>query len=108
MFEYRAMIDNVVDGDTVDVRVDLGFKVETKQRIRLAGIDTPERGQIGYHEAKAKLTELLSGKETTMRSSKVSKWGYYLGDFYTADGTHINQLMIDLKLAKPYDGGTKS
>lgn len=108
MFEYKAKIENVVDGDTVDASVDLGFKVQTRQRIRLNGIDTPEKGQPGYMEAKQKLIWLLLNKEVTMRSSKVSKWGYYLGDFYLDDGSHVNQVMIDLNLAKPYDGGTKS
>jgi micrococcal nuclease len=108
MFEYKVTVDNVVDGDTVDVTVDLGFKIYTKQRIRLNGIDTPERGQAGYQEAKEHLSTLVLNKTLVMKSTKLSKWGYYLGDFYTDQGLHVNQEMIDLKLAKPYDGGTKS
>ncbi len=107
MFEYKVNVDNVVDGDTVDVSVDLGFKVHTKQRIRLTGIDTPERGRPGYNEAKAGLGQLVLGKSLRMVSSKISKWGYYLGDFYTEEGLHVNQQMIDLGLARPYDGGSK-
>ena len=52
MYQYSATVYNVVDGDTIDVVVDLGFKITTKQRLRLNGIDTPEKGQPGFNEAK--------------------------------------------------------
>ena len=106
MHEYLACVDNVVDGDSVDVSIDLGFKIETRQRIRLAGIDAPERGQPGYINAKMHLYDRLFGKVATLRTTKISKWGYYLGDFYI-DDLHINQEMIVLGFAKPYFGGTK-
>ena len=106
MHEYLAFTEYVVDGDSVDVIIDLGFKINARQRIRLAGIDAPERGQPGYVDAKMHLHERLLNKVATLRTTKVSKWGYYLGDFYV-DGIHINQEMIILNLAKPYAGGTK-
>ena len=106
MHEYHATVYYVVDGDTVDVNVDLGFKVYTKQRIRLAGINTPERGQPGYEEAKQFLTEQVLNKVVRLQTTKASKWGYFLGDIYTAN-EHINQLMIAQGFAKPYFGGTK-
>ena len=108
MFEYKATVDYVVDGDTVEVTIALGFKITTKQRIRLSGIDTPEKGKPGYTEAKEHLISTLLNKTVTILSTKVSKWGYYLGNFYTEDGLHVNQQMIDLGLAKIYNGGTKS
>lgn len=106
MFEYKATIENVVDGDTVDAFVDLGFKVCIKQRLRLAGIDTPERGKPGYLEAKSFLTEKALDKVVTIRTEKVSKWGYFLADVFI-DGTHLNKALLDAGLAKPYDGGHK-
>lgn len=106
MFEYKCKVYYVVDGDTVDVDVDLGFKVYTKQRIRLSGIDTPERGQPGYAEAKLFLTETVLDKPITLKTTKASKWGYFLGEILL-DGVDVNQLMIDQGFAKPYFGGTK-
>lgn len=106
MFTYRATVYNIVDGDTIDVEVDLGFKIYTKQRIRLNRIDTPERGDIGFKEATNRLKELILDKEIQLTTTKVSKWGYYLGDIYIND-QNINQIMLNEGLAKSYNGGTK-
>ena len=108
MYNYKAVVLNVVDGDTIDVEIDLGFKVSTKQRIRLAGIDTPERGQNGYHEAKDRVTQLVLGREVLLTTYKVSKFGYYLGLVVLADtGESVNTILIQENLAKVYDGGKK-
>ena len=107
MYTYKATVFNVVDGDTVDVTVDLGFKMYSKQRIRLSRIDTPERGQPGFAEAGDFLRELIMNKEITLVTTKVSKWGYYLGDILL-NGEDVNQRMLDEGLAKPYNGGTKT
>ena len=106
MHTYRATVTNVVDGDTIDVTIDLGFKIFTKQRIRLNGIDTPERGKPGFDEAKQWVTNRLLGKDITLVTTKVSKWGYFLGDVYI-DQQHINHQLVEQTLANPYDGGTK-
>ena len=107
MYTYLATVDNIVDGDTVDVNIDLGFKLYNKQRIRLYGIDTPERGQPLYDEAKARTTELLLGKVLTLKTYKVSKFGQYLGAFLLDDGRIVNDILVAEGLAKPYFGGTK-
>jgi micrococcal nuclease len=107
MYTYKATVFNVVDGDTIDVNVDLGFKMYTRQRIRLNRIDTPERGQPGFAEAGHYLRELIMGKEIILVTHKVSKWGHYLGDILLLNGEDINQRMIDEGLAKPYSGGIK-
>ena len=106
MYTYQAFVYNVVDGDTIDVNVDLGFKIYTKQRIRLNRIDTPERGDAGFKEATDRLTELILNKNITLITTRVSKWGYYLGDVYLND-QDINQIMLNENLANPYSGGTK-
>ena len=106
MFTYRAKVYNIVDGDTIDVEIDLGFKIYTKLRIRLNRIDTPERGDTGFKEATNRLKELILDKEITLITTKISKWGYYLGDIYLND-QDINQIMLTENLAKPYSGGTK-
>ena len=108
MYAYKAIVTNVVDGDTVDVNVDLGFKVYSKQRIRLAGIDTPERGQPGYQEAKDRVTELVLNKEVCLQTFKASKFGYYLGILVVDDiEFNVNTTLILENLAKVYDGGKK-
>ena len=59
MYEYRAKVDRVVDGDTVDFIVDLGFKISFKIRTRLAGVNTPERGRADFKKATVMLENLL-------------------------------------------------
>ena len=59
MYEYRAKVDRVVDGDTVDFIVDLGFKISFKIRTRLAGVNTPERGKTDFKKATVMLENLL-------------------------------------------------
>lgn len=106
MYEYIGTVTNVVDGDTVDVTVDLGFKVTTAQRLRLAGVDTPERNQAGFNEAKAFTEAMIGGKLVSIKTHKVSKFGYYLADIYV-DGKNVSQELIAVGLGKPYDGGKK-
>ena len=67
MYEYKASIHRIIDGDTVDVAIDLGFAMSSRQRLRLYGIDTPETRTRDLEEkvrgkaAKARLMELLNG-----------------------------------------------
>lgn len=103
---FSGTVYNVVDGDTVDAELDLGFKLKIKQRLRLAGIDTPERGRPGYDEAKKALMEKTLNKPLTFITYKQSKWGYFLADIEVGD-IIINQQMISEGFAKPYTGGTK-
>lgn len=103
MFTYKAVVLNVVDGDTIDVRVDLGFRIFTTQRIRLSRIDTPERDQNGFAEARDFLIDLIEGKTITLRTHNVSKWGHFLGDVIL-DGQDINRLLLEKNLARPWVG----
>ena len=97
-FVYQAELDRVVDGDTVDVILDLGFDVKLhKQRVRLAGIDTPE----------SRLKELCVGT-FKIKSLGKSKYGRILGIPYTEDGQDICQMLIKEGHAVVYDGGKKS
>ena len=87
-FVYNARLDRIVDGDTFDCILDLGFDVKLhKQRVRLAGIDTPE----------LKIKSLGKGK-----------YGRILGIPYTEDGQDICQMLIDEGHAVEYHGGTKT
>lgn len=90
----KATIYNIVDGDTADAIIDLGFGITTKQRIRFELIDTPERGQDGYQEAKSFVTDLLLNKDVYIQTFKYKSggWGRYMGWIYLPreDGTLIN------------------
>ena len=102
-FTFPAVVTNVVDGDTMDVIIDIGFKLTTKQRIRLLGIDTPERGEPGYVEAGDYLRQYL-GKAMFIKTEKADSFGRYLGIFYDPDtGVSINDIMLELGFAKPWE-----
>ena len=89
MYEYRARVKRVVDGDTVDFVVDLGFNIHTTIRTRLLGVDTPERGHNDWNKATSTCIELLQsvgspstapveGTQVTIRTSKTGKYGRWL------------------------------
>jgi len=100
---YHAVIDYVVDGDTCDVLIDLGFHMTTRQRVRLLGIDTPERGQEGYHEAKDFLKKYL-GKDILVTTVKTGKFGRWLATLHCdkLDVESINDKLLHNGLAKRY------
>jgi len=112
-FVYQAEIERVVDGDTVDVTLDLGFDVKLhKQRVRLHGIDTPESRTRNLAEkklglaAKERLKELCVGR-FKVKSLGKGKYGRVLGIPYTEDGQDICQMLIDEGHAVEYFGGKK-
>jgi micrococcal nuclease len=118
MYEYRVKIVKVVDGDTVDVDIDLGFGVWLKkQRVRLYGIDTPESRTRDLVEkrfgnmAKAYLKDRLSGGAVLgTRLDKKGKFGRILGEFFVLDGeekSNINQELITNHHAVAYHGQSK-
>lgn len=107
MYTYKAKCYNVVDGDTIDITIDLGFKISINARVRLQGVDTPERGQYGYDQAKRFVSEHVYGKELLIRTTKVSKFGYYLAEVILPDNKILNQELITAGLAKPYHGEKK-
>lgn len=105
MYEYRATILKVIDGDTVDVAIDLGLRIITQQRIRLYGINAPEMTTEDGPRAKKRLGELLPiGAEVVLRTrkDKREKYGRYLGIFIDAEGHEVNQRMVQEGLAKEY------
>ena len=112
-FVYQAELERVVDGDTVDVTLDLGFDVKLhKQRVRLHGIDPPESRTRNLAEkklglaAKERLKELCVGR-FKVKSLGKGKYGRVLGIPYTEDGQDICQLLIDEGHAVEYYGGKK-
>ncbi len=116
MYNYKSKMLRVVDGDTVDVEMDLGFGVFMKTRVRLMGIDTPESRTRNLAEkswglaAKKRLQSLLEDKELVLQTKlqKKGKFGRVLGTLKTIkDEIDINQLLVLEGLAIPYEGGNK-
>ena len=120
MWTYRAKVIRVIDGDTVDVDIDLGFGIWQKnERVRIMGIDTPESRTRDKVEkkfglaAKARLKELLGA--TPILKTQVGKggedmkgkFGRILGDFMTDDGKKCGELLIKEGHAVKYTGGAK-
>ena len=118
MYEYKASLVKIVDGDTIDVDLDLGFEVVLKkQRIRLYGINTPESRTRDLEQkkyglaAKERLRELLEEADQILVTTEIDKkargkYGRILGTIF-AGSININNLMVDEGYAIAYYGGTK-
>lgn len=107
VYIYKAKVSNIVDGDTIDVELDLGFRITTRQRVRLYGVNTPERSQPGYQEAKDLLRAEILFKDVSLQSYKPEdKYGRWLAAVYVGP-TSISQLLIDKGLGVPYFGGSR-
>ena len=123
-YNFRVVkINRVVDGDTIDVTIDLGFDLYKKERVRVAGVDTPEKRTKNKEEKllgidatgwlKAKLEETIKGDEElivrTELKGGVGKYGRLLGWLYVGDSDlSLNEQMITEGYAHAYDGGTKN
>jgi len=109
---YKASVLRVIDGDTLYLRIDLGFAVFKEQRIRLAGIDSPALDQPNGVKAKNYvLKELASAPFIMVRTNKIDIYGRYVGDvFYSLkgeskdkifhSGRYLNQEIVDRGLAR--------
>ena len=115
-------INRVLDGDTIDVTIDLGFELFKKERVRIAGVDTPEKRTKNLEEKalgldatnwlKDKLEGAISGDDDLIIRTEivggVGKYGRLLGWCYIGDDTvSLNEQMIEEGYAHAYDGGTK-
>lgn len=119
MYEYTATLIRVIDGDTVDVILDLGFSLFKRERIRLAGIDTPEtrtknlEEKLFGMEAKDYVTERLTNADKIVcKTIKEGKYGRVLGWLYLTEDSlessiSLNQELINYGYAWEYDGGKK-
>ncbi len=123
-YNFRVVsIDKVLDGDTIDVTIDLGFDLYKKERVRIAGVDTPEKRTRDLEEKalgidatnwlKKKLEDTIAGDgdELSIRTELVGgmgKYGRLLGWLYiNEDQLSLNEQMITEGYAWEYDGGTK-
>jgi len=122
-YNFRVVkINKVVDGDTIDVTIDLGFDLYKKERVRIAGVDTPEKrtrdleekalGLDATYWMKDKLNETIKGDEELIIRTELKggtgKYGRLLGWLYVGeDDISLNEKMITEGYAWAYDGGTK-
>ena len=122
-YNFRVtQIDKVLDGDTIDVTIDLGFDLYKKERVRIAGVDTPEKRIRDLEEKKLgidatewlkeKLDSTIAGDDELIIRTElvggVGKYGRLLGWLYVGDGNvSLNEQMIEEGYAWAYDGGTK-
>ena len=109
MYNYKAKLIRCVDGDTVDLMVDLGFDMWHKIRVRLEGINTPEsrtrdlkEKELGL-QAKKFTENFLKGKEIVVHTNKQGKFGRYLANL-TVNGVDLGKSLIENKLAREYHG----
>lgn len=118
MYEYRATLIKVIDGDTVDIDIDLGMKISYRIRARLWGINTPETYGVKKESAeykagmaaKQRLIELLDTKSgdfivKTYKDRK-GKYGRYLVGIYVED-KNVNRILVEEGHATFYDGGKR-
>ena len=117
MYTYRIKLDRVIDGDTIDAYIDLGFDVSVKKRIRFMGINTPESRTRDLEEkarglaAKDRVIELLENCEelsikTIINKKARGKYGRILADIL-ADGINVNQTLVSEGHAVEYFGGKR-
>ena len=122
-YNFRVVkVNRVVDGDTIDVTIDLGFDLMKKERVRVAGVDTPEKrtrdleekalGLDATYWMKKQLEDTIAGDEELIIRTELKggtgKYGRLLGWLYVGDATvSLNEQMIEEGYAWAYDGGTK-
>ena len=122
MYTYKIKLDRVVDGDTIDADIDLGFDIKVKKRIRFMGINAPESRTKDLEEkakglaAKDRVKQLLEGCENiTLKSHGIGKFGRCLGEIFLdmVDGSEkltlesLNELLIKEGHATEYHGGKR-
>ena len=108
---YKAKVVRVIDGDTIDVDIPMGFGItKTKQRCRSHGIDTPESRINTKRQPERIRMKVLCGKQVYIESldgGKLDKYGRLLINLYTLEGINISATLIKEGLAIKYDGGRK-
>lgn len=116
LYNYKAEIEEVIDGDTVDVKIDVGFSTFKKIRLRLNGIDTPEVRTSNDKEKKAgKLVSefvrkmLRNSTDLYINTKKKGSFGRYLADIYIyrVEKCSFNQYLIEKGFAKKYDSDSE-
>ena len=116
-FTYTAHVVDVVDGDTLDVTLDLGFRIYHRERIRVYGVNTPERGQPGYQAAKDRVAQLCLDRDVHVVTHKpADKYGRWLASVavpdkegeFTLAVSDLAAILIGANLGVAYFGGART
>ena len=106
-YVYKALITGVIDGDTVDAEIDLGFKIKADLRLRIARIDTPELNsqdsaiRLKALEAKQYVIDTILLKQVVITTTKPDKYGRYLAEIYYSD-FNLSDKLLEMGLAVKY------
>ena len=108
MYQYKVKeVLRVVDGDTLDLLIDLGFDLTLKQRVRLLYVDTPElrsrdlEEKVAARAAKVFVEEVVKDSDITVNTTKADSFGRYLAEIFV-NGQSLNQRLLDEGFAKKY------
>ena len=107
LYYYQAYIDRVVDGDTYDAEIDLGFRMTAKLRLRLKDVDTPETWRpktdaeaVHGEAATAFVKEKIEGKIVLIRSHKAGIYNRWEAEVFLEDGSSLGDLLVENDLIK--------
>ena len=103
MYEYKAVVEKVIDGDTIDVMIDLGFYVFKTERVRLARINCPELSTPEGQTSKQFVIDYLSQKNVIIKTQKniYDKYGRWIADVFVANEC-LNDVLLQKNLAAPW------
>ncbi|MFF7838787.1 thermonuclease family protein [Streptomyces ossamyceticus] len=107
MNTYPAALERLVDADTLDLDIDLGFDIRVRQRVRLLGLNTPEKNTAEGKAANVWVTDWITQHaptELVVATHRKEKYGRWLATVTAADGACLNTDLLDAGHAAPYDG----
>lgn len=108
MYEYNCIIDRIVDADTIEVRIDLGFGIWKKETCRLANVDSPEMKTPEGKVAKNRMSsKILFGQIYKIKVLKREKYGRSLVEIFDDKGESLSDWLLKEGLAKEYSGGKR-
>jgi endonuclease YncB( thermonuclease family) len=105
--KYYGKVTAVLDGDTFEVMIELGFGVKQEFHVRLDGIDTPEKNTESGKKAKQLVSDLILNKEVILRDRGAEKYGRARASIELSNGTDLTEYLIENKIGKEYHGGKK-
>ncbi|PTG08604.1 thermonuclease family protein [Staphylococcus chromogenes] len=107
LYIFKAKVLRVIDGDTLVIDLDMGFETHTIKRVRLLGVDTPERGKPGYNESKAFTTQVVLDNDVYVQTYKSDAFGRYLADVWYRVGDNEYRLSHELTVRGFVKEGSK-
>lgn len=107
LYIFKAKVLRVIDGDTLEMRFDLGFHIHTVREVRLLGVDTLEQGQVNYSEAKTFIMQTVLGEDVYVQTYQADAFGRYLADVWYQEGENEFRLSHELTVRGLVKEGSK-